>query len=105
MTAPRAQIEAKTQAAGLAGAVAGAAVWILQTYVVKGALDPGLVSLIYVAVPGALAFGAAYLAPHTPRPVAAPPAGVPPTGTVTLTQPSVTTTTPPPGLPPTGNQA
>ena len=97
MTAPRAPIEAKTQAAGFAAAVAGAAVWILQTYVVKGALDPGLVSLIYVAVPGVLAFGAAYLAPHTPRPASASPAGVPPTGTVTITPPPPVTLPPPTG--------
>lgn len=87
MTTTRAPVEAKTQAAGLAGVVSGAAIWVLQTYVFKGTVDPGLVSLIYAAVPGVLAFGAAYLAPHTPRPVAAPPAGVPPT--VTITPPAV----------------
>jgi hypothetical protein len=38
--------------------------------VFKGTLNPGLESLIYAAVPGILAFGAAYLAPHTPRPPA-----------------------------------
>ena len=64
----RAPIEAKTQAAGLAGAVSGAIIWILQQYVFKGTVNPGLQSLIYAAVPGALAFIAAYLAPHQVRP-------------------------------------
>ena len=82
----RAPVEAKTQAAGVAGVVSGALIWILQTYVFKGTLDPGLVSLIYAAVPGALAFAAAYVAPHTPRAVAAP-AAVPPSGTVTIVPP------------------
>jgi len=101
---PRAPVEAKTQAAGTAGIVAGAIIWLLQEYVFKGTVNPGVVSLVYAAVPGVLAFAAAYVAPHTPRPVAAPPAGVPPTGTVTVTRPSVTTTTPAPLPPPTGDQ-
>ena len=79
----RAPVEAKTQAAGVAGVVSGALIWILQTYVFKSALDPGLVSLIYAAVPGVLAFAAAYVAPHTPRPAPAA-AVVPPSGTVTV---------------------
>jgi len=68
MAASRAPVEAKTQAAGVAGVVSGAAIWVLQTYVFKGNIDPGLVSLIYAAVPGVLAFAAAYLAPHQVRP-------------------------------------
>jgi hypothetical protein len=92
----RPPVETKTQAAGLAGLVAGAAIWLLQAYVVKGTLNPGLVSLIYTAVPGLLAFGAAYLAPHTPRPQ--PP--------VARTLPGNVTVTPPPPMPPaTGSQA
>ena len=87
MTTTRAPIETKTQAAGLAGVVSGALIWVLQNYVFKGSIDPGLVSLIYAAVPGVLAFAAAYVAPHTPRAPAAPAPGVPPTGTVTLTEP------------------
>jgi hypothetical protein len=84
----RAPIETKTQAAGLAGAVSGVAVYLLQTYVFKGTLNAGLVSLIYAAVPGVLAFGAAYLAPHTPRPAAPAPSPYP--------LPGVTVTPPPP---------
>lgn len=83
----RAPVEAKTQAAGVAGVVSGAFIWVLQTYVFKSSLDPGLVSLIYAAVPGALAFAAAYVAPHTPRPASVP-AAVPPTGTVTIVPPA-----------------
>ena len=78
----RAPIEAKTQAAGLAGVVSGALIWVLQTYVFKGTVNAGLQSLIYAAVPGVLAFAAAYLAPHTPRPAPAPsvlPPNLPPT--------------------------
>jgi hypothetical protein len=91
MTAPapktRAPVEAKTQAAGVTAAVAGAIVWVLQQYVFKGTVAPGLVSLIYVAVPGALAFAAAWLAPHTSRPAAVLPT-VPATGNVTTIPPA-----------------
>lgn len=67
----RAPVEAKVQAGTAAATVAGALIWVLQQYVFKHNIDPGLVSLIYAAVPGALAFAAAWLAPHTPRPAAA----------------------------------
>jgi hypothetical protein len=92
MTSTRAPIEAKVQAGTIAATVAGAVVYILQQYVFKGTVNAGLVSLIYAAVPGVLAFGAAWLAPHTPRP--APPA--PPV----VTMPSSVTVTPPPTVPP-----
>ena len=79
-------VEPKTQAAGLAGTVAGVAVYLLQTYAFKGhAVPAGLISLIYAAVPGVVAFVAAYLAPHQVRPsdpVPAPsvlPPNLPPT--------------------------
>jgi hypothetical protein len=76
-TTGRAPVEAKAQAAGVAGGAAGVVLWVLQTYAFKGAAVPaGLVSLVDVAVPGILALAGAYLAPHTPRPAApaAPPA-------------------------------
>jgi hypothetical protein len=74
----RAPVAPKTQAAGVAGVVAGVIIYVLQQYVFKGTLNAGLVSLIYAAVPGVLAFGAAYLAPHQVRPGdAVPPAGGP----------------------------
>lgn len=76
--APRAPIEAKAQAAGAAGVVAGVIIWVLQTYVFKGTINAGLVSLIYAATPGVLALAAAYAAPHTPRPTPQPPATQPP---------------------------
>jgi len=82
----RAPVAPKTQAAGVAGVVSGAVIYLLQTYVFKETLNPGLVSLIYVAVPGVLAFGAAYLAPHQVRPSDAPAAAVLP-GNVTITKP------------------
>jgi hypothetical protein len=69
----RSPIEAKVQAAGLAGTAAGVIIWLLQTYAFKGSAVPaGLVSLIYAGVPGVLAFGAGYFAPHTPRTVPPP---------------------------------
>jgi hypothetical protein len=99
MATPRAPIAPKTQAAGLAGVVSGAVIYLLQTYLFKGTLNPGLVSLIYVAVPGVLAFGAAYLAPHQVRP--GDPASPP--GTVNILEPMPSA--PPPVLPPpTGGQ-
>ena len=74
MAGTRAPLEPKTQAAGLAGTVAGIGVWLLQTYAFKGnAVPAGLVSLIYAFVPGLLALGAAYLAPHQVRPGDTPP--------------------------------
>lgn len=84
-TTGRAPIEAKAQAAGVAGGVAGVVLWVLQTYVFKGAsVPPGLVSLVDVAVPGVLALAGAYIAPHTNRPavpaavaVTTPPAAPP----------------------------
>jgi hypothetical protein len=72
--APKPGIETKVQAASTTAAVAGAIVWMLQQYVFKGTVNPGLVSLVYAAVPGALALAAGYLAPHTPRTPPAPPA-------------------------------
>ena len=93
VTTGRAPLEAKAQAAGVSGAVAGILIWVLQTYVFKGTLNPGVVSLVYAAVPGALALAGAYLAPHTPRTVPAiggirPPD--PPSGTVTVQPPQAT---------------
>lgn len=76
MAAP---IEAKVQAAGVAGAAAGVVLWVLQTYAFKGnSVPPGLVSLVDVAVPGILALAGGYLAPHTPRPVPVPVIAMPP---------------------------
>ena|SRR6266700_2822287 len=59
----------KTSAAGLSAAVSGAVLYLLQTYAFKGTVPDGIASLIYVAVPGVLAFAAAYMAPHQSRPL------------------------------------
>lgn len=64
----RAPVEPKVQAAGLAGTAAGVIIWVLQAYAFSGAVPAGLVSLIYAAVPGLLAFVAGYLVPHQSRP-------------------------------------
>jgi hypothetical protein len=63
--------EPKVQAASLTAAVSGAALYLLQVYVFKGAVPPGVESLIYAAVPGALAYAAGWLAPHQHRPIVA----------------------------------
>ena len=60
-------IEPKTQAAGVTAAASGAVLWLLSTYVFKGDVPDGIASLIYVTVPGVVAFGAAWLAPHQHR--------------------------------------
>jgi hypothetical protein len=67
--AKRAPVAPKAQAAGLAGTAAGVIIWLLQTYAFKGGdVPPGLVSLIYAAVPGVAALAAAWIAPHQARP-------------------------------------
>ena len=71
-------VETKVQAGTLSAAVAGVALWVLQTYVFKGGMPQGLESLVYLAVPAVLAGAAGYLAPHTHRPDLAPPPAVPP---------------------------
>ena len=71
MAAP---VAPKTQAAGVSAAVAGAALYLLQTYAFKGSVPAGVESLIYAIVPGVVAFAAAYLAPHQVRPGDTPPA-------------------------------
>ena len=60
-------IEPKTQAAGVTAAASGAVLWLLSTYVFKGSVPDGVASMVYIAVPGVLAFAAAYFAPHQHR--------------------------------------
>jgi hypothetical protein len=62
-------VAAKTSAAGVSAAVSGAVLYVLQRYVFKGVVPDGIASVIYIAMPGALAFAAAYLAPHQNRPL------------------------------------
>src|SRR6266568_7768691 len=57
----------KTSAACASAAVSGAVLYVLQTYAFKGAVPDGIASLIYVAVPGVVAFAAAWAAPHQDR--------------------------------------
>jgi hypothetical protein len=65
MSAPT---EPKVQAASLTAAVSGAALWLLGHYVFKGNVPDGIASMVYIAVPGVLAYAAGWLAPHQPRP-------------------------------------
>lgn len=60
--------ETKTKASSATAAATGLLLWVLQTYVFKGAVPPVLESWIYVLVPGILAWAAGYFAPHTHRP-------------------------------------
>jgi len=60
-------VEPKVQVAGVTAAASGAVLWILGKYVFKGNVPDGIASMVYVAMPGVLAFVAAYLAPHQHR--------------------------------------
>lgn len=65
----RKPVEAKVQAGSLSAAAAGVVLWVLQQYVFGGGDVPGgVVSLVYLAVPGVVALAAGWLAPHTPLP-------------------------------------
>jgi hypothetical protein len=79
------QVETKVQASTAVAAVSGLALYALGRYVFKGDVPDVVASWIYFLVPGLLTFAAGYLAKHTPRPAAAPPA-----------MPSNVTVTPPP---------
>lgn len=61
-------VERKVQASAGAAAVSGLALWALGHYVFKAGVPDVVASWIYVLVPGALTFGAGYLAKHTARP-------------------------------------
>jgi hypothetical protein len=60
-------VETKVQASAAAAAVSGLALWALGHYVFKTGVPDVVASWTYVIVPGALTFGAGYLARHTPR--------------------------------------
>lgn len=68
-------VETKVKASTAAAAVSGLALWALGRYVFRGAVPDVVASWVYVIVPGLLAWGAGYAAPHTPRPV---PLAIPP---------------------------
>ena len=59
-------IHPKAVGGGLGGLLAGAVITVIQTYWIKGELPGSIVTLIYLAVPGVLSFGAAYLTPSRP---------------------------------------
>jgi hypothetical protein len=61
-------VETKVKASTAAAAVSGLALWALGRYVFKGSVPDVVASWVYVLVPGLLAWGAGYWAPHTPRP-------------------------------------
>jgi hypothetical protein len=61
-------VSPKVQAASLTAAVSGAALWLLSHYVFRGSVPDGIASMVYIAVPGVLAYAAGWLAPHQPRP-------------------------------------
>ena len=61
-------VELKVKTSTAAAAVSGLALWMLGHYVFKTGVPDVVASWIYVLVPGALAFGAGYLARHTSRP-------------------------------------
>jgi hypothetical protein len=61
-------VERKVQASTGAAAVSGLALWALGHYVFRAGVPDVVASWIYVLVPGALTFGAGYLAKHDARP-------------------------------------
>lgn len=63
-------VEKKVQASTGAAAVAGLALWILETYVFKGDVPGAVVTAVYIGVPAAITFTAGYFSRHTPRPPA-----------------------------------
>jgi len=81
-------VERKVQASTGAAAVSGLALWALGHYVFKTGVPDVVASWIYVLVPGALTFGAGYLARHTNRPAAPLPGMVPPPPPKTLIPPA-----------------
>jgi drug/metabolite transporter (DMT)-like permease len=64
-----AKVETKVTASTTAAALSGMILWVLGKYVFKGDVPDVFASWIYIVVPGALAYAAGWLAPHTPRPV------------------------------------
>ena len=60
-------VEPKVQAAGVTAAASGAALWLLSKYVFKGAVPSDVASMVYIAMPGVLAFAVAYFVPHQHR--------------------------------------
>lgn len=71
-------VHPKAIGGGAGGAIAGAIIYLIQTYWIKNSLPAGDVSLIYTAVGLLLAFGAAYLTPAKHYPVPPPPASTAP---------------------------
>lgn len=59
-------VETKVKVGTAAATVAGAVIWILQTFVFKShPIDPTLQSYIYILTPAVLTFVGGYLAKHT----------------------------------------
>lgn len=72
-------VETKVTASTIGAGAAGVVLWALQAFVFKGhALNPGLITLVDLAVPAVAAGLSGYFAPHTPRPAPAMPAPAPP---------------------------
>lgn len=67
-------VERKVQASTAAAATSGLVLWITGRYLFKGDVPDVVASWVYVAVPAVITFAAGYLAKHTSRPEAVPPA-------------------------------
>jgi drug/metabolite transporter (DMT)-like permease len=59
-------IHPKAVGGGLGALLSGAVITVIQTYWLKNELPGQITALIYVAVPGLLAFAGAWLAPERP---------------------------------------
>jgi hypothetical protein len=60
-------VESKVKYATLGAALAGVAVWSLETYVFRGVVPVPIQALIDIAVPAIAVFGFGYSAHHTWR--------------------------------------
>lgn len=63
-----APVEAKVKASTVGGAVAGAVLWLLATYVFDSGVPEPVELLVYAAIGAVLTFGPGWLARHTYRP-------------------------------------
>lgn len=64
----RGPVEKKVRAGTVGAGVGAFVVWLLAEYVFGHEVPEPVVALVYVVVPGIVAFVSGYIAQHTPRP-------------------------------------
>jgi hypothetical protein len=80
MASPVAPVETKTAAAASVSTVTGVVTWMLVSWIPSwhAGLPPALATFLPFIVASVLGAASGWLAPHTPRATAAPPAAQPP---------------------------